>query len=156
MNAEQTALLAEAWDYFQSLHDPDTYLALLRWPGGVVCPFCESTESRHTRKHFRCRSCKRRFTARTGSIFASTPIDLRRWFVVVWLEFNFPLLACPMAIAPVLGISSQCAANMLAAVRGTEAFRSAQNAPYAARDENLMCQRFAWLRQAFLGEVNPR
>lgn len=89
-NAPQT--LIEAIRHFS---DPDKTLELmvnLRWPNGVRCPTCESSDVRFmaSRRIWECRRKhpKRQFSAKVGTIFEDSPIGLDKWFAVVWMVAN--------------------------------------------------------------------
>jgi transposase-like protein len=71
------------------------YLERQRWPDGARCPKCGAAEpwkiTRKTatknavRSLYRCRSCKRQFTATIGTIFEDSKIPLNKWFAGIYL-----------------------------------------------------------------------
>jgi len=72
------------------LDEPLSYeiLRTLRWPKGVVCPYCEQMRvTTHTksaltpRRRYLCVNCRRTFTDLTGTPFASTNLPLRIWLL---------------------------------------------------------------------------
>lgn len=70
----------------------DTYLVAHRWPDGVTCPRCGSTNvyPLASRKwHWECPDCRQggayRFSDIAGTIFENTKVDLRQWFRVIHL-----------------------------------------------------------------------
>jgi transposase-like protein len=84
--------LIEAIRYFA---DPDVALRTmveLRWPNGVCCPTCGSVEVRFiaTRRIWECKTKhpKRQFSAKVGTIFEDSPIDLGKWFAAIWMVAN--------------------------------------------------------------------
>lgn len=63
-------------------------LRALRWPKGIVCPYCEQTRvTTHTksvltpRRRYLCLGCRRTFTDLTGTPFAGTNLPLRIWLL---------------------------------------------------------------------------
>jgi len=72
-----------------------SFLEKQRWPGGPVCPKCGETEpyiiNRKTktknpvRSLYKCRACKRQFTATVGTIFEDSKIPLSKWFAAIYL-----------------------------------------------------------------------
>jgi transposase-like protein len=69
------------------------FLEQERWIGQVVCPRCESIEvykmtgrdgQRNKDYRWRCRSCKKFFTVRTGTIFEETRLPLQVWVYAFW------------------------------------------------------------------------
>ena len=71
------------------------YLEAQRWPSGPICPKCGAPEPwKITRKTqtknavrtlYRCRSCKKQFTATVGTIFEDSKIPLSKWFAAIYL-----------------------------------------------------------------------
>ena len=75
--------------------DPDVALQTmveLRWPDGVHCPTCGRTDPRFiaTRRMWECkeRHPRKQFSAKVGTIFEDSPIDLGKWFAAVWMVAN--------------------------------------------------------------------
>ena len=58
-----------------------------RWPNGFVCPRCEHTGHwRHqSRALYQCRGCRHQVSLTAGTIFASTKLPLRTWFLAMYL-----------------------------------------------------------------------
>lgn len=71
------------------------YLERQRWPDGARCPKCGADKPwKITRKAasknavhslYRCRACKRQFTATVGTIFEDSKIPLNKWFAAIFL-----------------------------------------------------------------------
>lgn len=59
-------------------------LTVIRWPDGVICPFCEAeaVSELATRRLFRCRKCRRQFSATSGTLLHNTHVPILLWFVV--------------------------------------------------------------------------
>ncbi len=81
-----TTLLA-AVRYFEDEAVCRDFLAGLRWPNGVVCPFCQSDKVGHiaTRSLWRCKDCRKQFSVKKGTIFEDSPIPLSKWLPAIWL-----------------------------------------------------------------------
>jgi len=70
------------------------FLEKQRWGGEPKCAHCESpqvyqmldaaTGQRNQRFLWRCRSCKKQFTVRVGTIFESSHLALRHWCYAFW------------------------------------------------------------------------
>ena len=60
-----------------------------RWPGGFVCPRCNS--GAHCivvsgyRRLCQCHACHRQTSLTTGSLFGSTKLPLTIWFLAIYL-----------------------------------------------------------------------
>lgn len=75
------------------------FLVAMRWPDGIRCPKCGSTDEPYTirRKNkggsernkvktiYNCRSCRRQFTATVGTIFEDSKIPLSKWLAAIFL-----------------------------------------------------------------------
>jgi transposase-like protein len=61
------------------------YLEDLRWPEGIHCPRCDSSEiGRLTaRKKFYCRSCRYHFSVTAGTIFHNSHLPVWKWFLTI-------------------------------------------------------------------------
>ncbi len=75
--------------------DPDVclnYMVQSRWPSGVTCPTCGSTEISFisTRRIWKCKSkhAKQQFSVKVGTIFEDSPIDLDKWLAAMWMIGN--------------------------------------------------------------------
>lgn len=85
--ADQPQTLLDAITYFS---DPDRaldFVVQMRWPSGVACPHCDSKEVGFikTRRIWRCKTCKKQFSVKVGTIFEDSPIGLDRWLPAMWL-----------------------------------------------------------------------
>jgi len=82
--------LLEAIRYFSDLDVCTDFVAKLRWPNGPVCPRCKGTEHSYltTRRIWKCKSCKRQFSVKLGTIFEDSALGLDKWLPAVWLAAN--------------------------------------------------------------------
>lgn len=109
--------LRDALSYFS---DPDCCRAVataLRWPVGVRCPRCGSTNlfflsTRHVWK------CKRehpgrQFSVKVGTVFEDSPIALDKWLGAIWMIANRPEAVNTQDVARVLGVTPKTAWYML-------------------------------------------
>ena len=68
----------------------------LRWPDGVFCPHCNSSEitkqgrddTQPERQRYLCQSCERRFDDLTDTIFAGHHQPLRVWILCLYLSLS--------------------------------------------------------------------
>lgn len=85
---------------YSTEHKARAYLTKIRWPKGVVCPFCGGTHHYAQKRdgiggYYRCTKCDKTFTVRTGTIFERSHVPLTKW-----------LYACYKVITARKGISS--------------------------------------------------
>src|SRR5271166_5132088 len=85
--------LQEAILYFSNPDNCIDYLAIRRWPSGVVtCPTCcsESVKFSEKRRTWQCAShhTKREFSIKVGTVMEDSPIGLDKWLAAMWLVTN--------------------------------------------------------------------
>jgi transposase-like protein len=111
--------LVEAIRYFA---DPDVcveFVAKLRWPDGPVCPRCGGTEYSYltTRRLWKCKSCKKQYSVKLGSIFEDSAIPLDKWLVCIWLIANSKNGISSHELGRAVGITQKSAWHVLHRVR---------------------------------------
>lgn len=111
--------LVEAVVYFSDAEIANDYVAKLRWPDGPVCPRCNGTEHSYlkTRRIWKCKSCKRQFSVKLGTIFEDSPLPLTKWLPAIWLAANSKNGISSHELARALGITQKSAWFMLQRVR---------------------------------------
>ena len=100
---------------FQTVRD-------MRWPDGVVCPFCDSAsvvkngrdDTQPDRQRYECNGCRKRFDDLTGTVFAGHHRPLRTWIACLYL---MGLNLSGLQIARELGIDKSDARDMLTTLR---------------------------------------
>ena len=68
-----------------------TFLADLRWPGGVECPRCSETSRLlwlESRSKWHCYACRYQFSVTAGTLFHSSHLPVWKWFVAVHLMLD--------------------------------------------------------------------
>jgi transposase-like protein len=83
--------LQEAILYFADEQVCIDTVADLRWPNGPVCqtPDCDSAVYyMPTQKRWKCRTCKKQFSVKVGTIFEDSAIPLRKWLIALWMLVN--------------------------------------------------------------------
>lgn len=111
--------LLEAVKYFS---DPDTALGCMvaiRWPDGITCPRCDSTEHSfvRTRRIWICKGCKKHFSVKLGTIMEDSPIGLDKWLSAIWLIVNAKNGISSYEIHRSLGITQKSAWFLLHRIR---------------------------------------
>src|ERR1051326_6940732 len=82
--------LLEAIKYFSDRDNALNFMAELRWPDGIVCPHCSGSEVTFlkTRRIWKCRSCRKQFSIKTGTVLEDSPIGLDKWLSAIWIIVN--------------------------------------------------------------------
>src|SRR5437763_17221313 len=82
--------LLEAVKFFADQDVSLAFVAKLRWPNGVTCPRCDAADPSFlsTRKIWKCRGCKKQFSAKVGTIFEDSPLGLDKWLPALWMIGN--------------------------------------------------------------------
>jgi transposase-like protein len=103
--------LVEAVRFFADSDNCLSFVARLRWPDGVTCPRCEAPEPSFlsTRRLWKCRSCKKQFSAKVGTIFEDSPIPLEKWLPALWLVVNCKNGISSYEMGRALGVSQRTA-----------------------------------------------
>lgn len=96
--------------------DPDVclkYVAEMRWANGPVCPRCEANGEQiafmPTRGLWRCKSCKKQFSVKIGTILEDSPIGLDKWLTAMWLVNNCQSGVSSYEVARDVGVTQRTA-----------------------------------------------
>ena len=92
-----------------------------RWPDGVRCPHCDHDDAQdgaaHRNQRFRCRGCRKRFSARTGTVLAVPKLGFQTWLVAIYLLTTGPKGASLMKLHRDLGICQSSAWDLAHRIR---------------------------------------
>jgi transposase-like protein len=111
--------LLEAVRYFADADVALDFVARLRWPSGASCPDCGGKETSFlkTRRIWKCKSCKRQFSVKVGTIFEDSPIGLSKWLPAMWLIANCKNGISSYQLARDLGVTQKTAWFLLHRIR---------------------------------------
>ena len=94
-----------------------------RWPDGVHCPACGSTnvQERATRKPqpFRCRDCRKDFSVRLGTLMQGSNLGFRVWAIAIYLMSTNLKSVSSMKLHRDLGITQKSAWHLAHRIRET-------------------------------------
>lgn len=80
--------LIELTEYFSTEKICITYFKNIIWKDGSFCPKCSTKNNVYEfsdGKTLKCGSCKEKFTIKTGTIFESSNLPLKKWFIAIYL-----------------------------------------------------------------------
>src|SRR6202030_329790 len=113
--------LQEAIVYFSNPDNCTDYLAVRRWPNGVVCPGCGSQKVSYNakRRTWKCGSHhpKREFSVKVGTIYEDSPIPLDKWLTATWMLTNCKNGVSSYEIARDIKVTRKSAWFMLQRIR---------------------------------------
>jgi ISXO2-like transposase domain/Transposase zinc-ribbon domain len=119
--APEPKTLQQAIQYFSDPDNCHNFLAIRRFPDGVMCPRCGSKEVSFikTRRIWECKTKhpKRQFSAKINTVFEDSPIGLDKWLMVVWMIANCKNGISSYEIAKAIGVTQKSAWFMLHRVR---------------------------------------
>jgi transposase-like protein len=110
-NANFPKTLLSAIKYFADRDNSLNFMVQIHWPEGITCPWCESTEHSFlaTRRVWKCKACRKQFSAKAGTIFEDSPIGLDKWFPAVWMIVNMKNGISSYELGKALGVTQKTA-----------------------------------------------
>lgn len=86
-------------------------LTAIRWKNGAYCPHCGSTKVYHfsDQRTHKCGDCRKRFSIKVGTIFEDSKIELRKWFMAVWLLTSHKKGIASTQLAKDIGVTQKTA-----------------------------------------------
>ncbi|NDQ57956.1 MAG: IS1595 family transposase [Acidipila sp.] len=120
-NANKPKTLQQAIVYFANPDNCLNFLVERRWPNGVTCPTCESTDVRFilTRRLWECKNkhSRKQFSVKVGTIFEDSALPLDKWLIAMWMVANCKNGVSSYEVARALGITQKSAWFMLHRIR---------------------------------------
>ena len=106
----------------EAFPDEETCLDLLtglRWKIAPHCPYCRHTKIYHlAKKGFHvCANCGLTFSIKVGTVFQSSCIPMRKWFVAIWFLTHAEKGVTSVQLAKDLGVTQATAWSMLHRLR---------------------------------------
>src|SRR5665213_1332674 len=94
-------------DHFRTLRCPDA--------AKITCPRCGAIGAHYTLADntHKCRDCRRKFTVRNGTIFEDSKIELRKWFIAIFLMTSHKKGVSSCQLARDIGVTQKTAWFML-------------------------------------------
>lgn len=97
-----------------------TWLEDVRWQGQPVCPHCGGIDrvvDDPRPRHYRCKDCRKRFTATTGTCLHATKKPLQDWVYVIYSVLTARKGVSAMQLSKELGCQYRTAWHMLHRIR---------------------------------------
>ena len=108
------------------------WFAGIRWPDGIGCPRCGSTNVQEGTTHptmpYRCRDCRKFFSVRTGTVMQSSKLGYQTWALAIYLLNTGIKGVSSMKLHRDLGITQKSAWHLAHRIR--ETWADAQSTPF--------------------------
>ncbi len=111
-------------DFLAHYKDEETckkYFEQIRFKDGDYCPHCNHSKINRFAdgKRYRCASCKKDFTIKTGTVFGESKIPLQKWFVAIYLLTTNKKGISSINLAKQIGVTQKTAWFMDHRIRAT-------------------------------------
>ncbi len=95
------------------------HLKTMRWKNGIYCPHCgcQRIFTFSDGVYYKCAECRRKFTAKVGSIFEDSKVPLRKWFIAVYLLASHKKGISSLQLSRDIGVTQKTAWFMLHRLR---------------------------------------
>ena len=81
--------LMDLFNMFPDDEAAESWFIRTRWPNGVTCAYCDSDNvnehTTHPTMPFRCRDCRKFFSAKTGSLMQSSKLGYQKWALAIYI-----------------------------------------------------------------------
>lgn len=103
-----------AYQFHELFPDEESAVAWFestRWPDGRYCPHCGSVDIAECAKPqpYRCRDCRKHFSARTGTAMQSSKLPVEKWLYAMYLISVSKKGLSSLQLARALGIAQEAA-----------------------------------------------
>ena len=123
--------LTELFRQFPDDATAEAWFIEARWPNGIACTACGSTNVQTGASHkmpYRCRDCRRRFSTRTDTVLADSKLGYQTWAVAIYLVTTSLKGVSSMKLHRDLGITQKSAWHLAHRIR--QAWDAADEAPF--------------------------
>lgn len=94
------------------------HLEELRWEGNVVSPFDPSSKVYKCKNsQYRCKNTGKYFNVRTATLFDNTKIDLRKWFLAIYIINSYNKNISSLQLSRDINVTQKTAWIMLQRIR---------------------------------------
>jgi transposase-like protein len=111
MNKPVPLSVFNAARYFSNPQTCDRLMRQLRWPGGfILCPRCKggNISSISTRNIHHCKTCRKQFSLKAGTLLEDSPLELGQWFLALFVLIHASEMTCAQ-LAHLLGVTLRTA-----------------------------------------------
>jgi transposase-like protein len=112
--------LTGAIRYFGDTDKCHEFMVAMRWPDAIRCAHCGSENVGKLilpRRIWNCKTCRKQFTVKVGTIFEDSPLGLDHWLPATWMIVNAKNGISSCELARGLGVTQKTAWFMLHRIR---------------------------------------
>lgn len=114
--------LVEVIQQFSNEQEAERWFTDTRWPDGPICPFCDSKDGVMERKNhkpqpYRCRTCRKDFSVKTGTLMHGSKLSLGTWAVAYFLFTTHLKGVSSMKLHRDLGVTQKTAWHLAHRIR---------------------------------------
>lgn len=111
-----------SFEFFKMFPDERSarvHLEANMWPNGPVCPYCEHEDITTLKKegYYRCKSCRKDFTVRVGTLMHRSHIPIRKWLFAMYLVCTARKGVSSVQLSKEIGITQKSAWFLLQRIR---------------------------------------
>ena len=111
MKTQDTLSTYQFHEMFPNEETAVAWFEKMRWPEGRYCPHCGSVDIVECAKPqpYRCRNCRKHFSARTGTVMQSSKLPVKKWLYAMYLISISKKGLSSLQLARELGIAPEAA-----------------------------------------------
>ena len=107
---------------FSDEQEAERWFTDIRWPDGVICPFCNSKDGVRERENrkpqpYHCRTCRKYFSVKTGTLMHGSKLSLGTWAVAYFLFTTHLKGLSSMKLHRDLGVTQKTAWHLAHRIR---------------------------------------
>ena len=121
--SEQHLSLFKFFERFPNEEAARLYFEAQRWGETATCGHCGSTEVTECKNHkpmpYRCKSCRKHFSVRTGTVLAESRLPLQKWLMAMYMMTTARKGISSVQMAKELGVTQKTAWFLAQRIRET-------------------------------------
>lgn len=113
--------LIELFQMFPDDTTAEKWFVECRWPNGIECAYCDSSNVKDNAKHatmpYRCRDCGKRFSVKTDTVMHASNVGYQKWAIAMYLMSTSLKGVSSLKLHRDIGVTQKTAWYMLHRIR---------------------------------------